>query len=546
MRRSVLLLPLLGAVLASLIFLPSALTSRNSASRQLACDANGPLCAEPAEVYNYESSYIGHDEPSLLFYSNTPGSGNNNLYRLTVPSEPPTPPKQDGSGGTFTFQDRITFWFGMALCDDQSGPNPGGSALAGPNIPCTPDSDANVYTGTDPTAPDYLGKHPGTAFLELQFYPPGWVKWPPGVSCDSQKWCAAMALFQLNTNQNNGVANNEDCLDTVGVEPANFAFVTRSGTPVGPPDPLGQTSATFTPTPSKVLMMQPADRLTVAIHDTAAGLQVVINDLTSGQSGSMTASVANGFATVNYQPTAATCSETPHAWHPAYSTSSENTRVPWAAHTYNVAFSDEIGHFEYCDAVDGQGGDCTDPGVGDNALDGDDSYCFAPPFGAPFQGTKVQIGGCISTDNDFDGVSYQPTWPGSFSNPAADTAVHPTSVVFTSPLFNGTQNYNRVGFEADLPRIEAADFGGNCNRTTGANCVNPPPGSNFYPIYSTRSGACAWQLGGTFIPGTANTFGGNSTAEFGPLLFSTYPTAGGVVNRANNFRNVLGSNPCPA
>jgi hypothetical protein len=38
-----------------------------------------------------------------------------------------------------------------------------------------------------------------------------------------------------------------------------------------------------------------------------------------------------------------------------YSTSSEHTRVPWAAHSYNVAFSDEIGHFEYCSAVDANG-----------------------------------------------------------------------------------------------------------------------------------------------------------------------------------------------
>jgi hypothetical protein len=50
--------------------------------------------------------------------------------------------------------------------------------------------------------------------------------------------------------------------------------------------------------------------------------------------------------------------------------------------------------------------------------------------------------------------------------------------VFTSPVFNGSENYDRVAFEADLPRIEAADFGGICNRFTGANCVNPPPASN--------------------------------------------------------------------
>jgi hypothetical protein len=546
MKRKSLLLPFLGALLAALVFLPAASSSQNATSRQLNCDANGPLCAEPAEVFNYESGYIGHDEPSLLFYSSSPGSGNNSTYHMSLPVEPPTLPTQAGTGGTDTFQDRIAFWFGMALCEDQSGPNPGGSVLAGPNNPCTPDSDSNIYTSTDTADPNYIGKHPGVGFLELQFYPPGWVKWPPGVSCDPSKWCAAMALFQLNLNQNSGIANNEDCLDTVGVEPANFAFVTRSGKPVGPPDPLGQTSATFTPSPSKVLMMQQGDSLTVDIHDTAAGLTAIIHDLTSGQSGSMTASVANGFATVNYDPAASQCGETPHAWHPAYSTSSEDTRVIWAAHTYNVAFSDEIGHFEYCNAVTGPGGDCTSPGVGDSTLDGDDSYCFGSPFQGPFA-AKIKVGGCLSTDNDFDGVSYQTTWPGTFSNPSQDAALHPTSVLFTSPLFNGTQNYNRVAFEADLPRIEAADFGGNCNRSTGAGCVNPPPGSNFYPFYSTgTAGQCVWQLGGPYIPGTTNTFGGSSASEFGPLLFSVYPTSAGPISRTNNFRQILGSNPCPA
>jgi hypothetical protein len=547
MRRS-LLLSLAGAVLASLVFLSAASSSDNTAGRQFACDDNGPLCAEPDNPVNYEGNYIGHDEPAVVFYSNTAGSGNSSKYTLTLPTEPPTLPTQDGSGGTYTFQDRIAFWFGMALCDDQSGPNPGGSELAGPQVPCTPNSDANIYTGTDPSGPNYIGQHPGIGFLELQFYPPGWVKWPPGLSCDPAKWCAAVAIFQLNENQNTLQLNNNSCLESVGLEPANFAFVTRSGVPVGPPDPLGINLASYTPDPSKVLMMGAGDRVVVDIHDTASGLKFVLSDVTKGQTGSMTASADNGFAAVNFDPNASECTETPHSWHPAYATSSEDTRVPWAAHTYNVSFSDEIGHFEYCDAVDAQGGDCTDPGVGDTSLDGDDSYCFAPPFGTPFQGTKVKIGGCLSTDNDFDGVSYQTAWPGTFSNPADDAAVHPSSVLFTSPKFNGTQNYNRVAFEADLPRIEAADFGGNCNRTTGANCVNPPPGSNFYPFYSTGTsgGQCVWQLGGPYIPGTTNTFGGSSAAEFGPLLFSYYPTPAGAIQRTNNFRNVLGANPCPA
>jgi hypothetical protein len=146
-------------------------------------------------------------------------------------------------------------------------------------------------------------------------------------------------------------------------------------------------------------------------------------------------------------------------------------------------------------------------------------------------------------------------WPGTDPNRGQDKKYHPSPITFTSPVFNGSENYDRVAFEADLPRIEAADFGGNCNRLTGAGCVNPPPGSNFYPIYTTGSstenpsgnGHCVWQFGGPYLKGTTNTFGGNSATEFGPLLFSDYPSP--IVanrHRTNNFRNVLSSNPCPA
>src|SRR5581483_11315211 len=122
-------------------------------------------------------------------------------------------------------------------------------------------------------------------------------------------------------------------------------------------------------------------------------------------------------------------------------------------------------------------------------------------------------------------------------------------VTFTSPLIDGNHNYDRVAFEADLPRIEASDLGGFCNRTTGAGCTNPPPGA-FYPIYTTALGArqmfgCVWQLGGASYPGTRNTFGGTSTAEYGPLLQSVYPGTGYTpLYRYNNFRQVLSGNPC--
>jgi hypothetical protein len=222
-----------------------------------------------------------------------------------------------------------------------------------------------------------------------------------------------------------------------------------------------------------------------------------------------------------------------------YSTASEHTRVPWAAHTYNVAFSDEIGHFQYCSDVPVEGGPCADPGSEE-----DDDACFSAAFSL-----LVPVGGCLATDNDFDGTSYQRVWPGTDPNRGQDAKYHARSVEFTSPLFNGTQNYSRVAFEADLPRIEAADFGGNCNRSTGENCVNPPPGAEFYPIYTTakHGNDCVWHLGGPYLQNTTNTFGGNSTAEYGQLLLSNYMGAGFMpVFRYNNFRQILNSNPCPS
>jgi hypothetical protein len=534
------LLAILGGVLvlASVSGVPASATpSGEEPSEKLLCSEGSPICAEAVDALGYEGEYTGHDEPSILFYSDTPGSGNNQRYRLVVPADPPTMPTQDGTGGTFNFQDRIAFWFGMDLCDNQSAPE-------FTHAPCTPNSDTNIFDGVDPSKANYIGHHPGTAFLELQFYPPGWVPFQNAISCDATQWCAAMAIFSFNNDQNTGIPNNADCLNTVGIEPANFAFITKSGVPQAPADPLGLTLESFTPDPAQDLFMSAGDQLNISIHDSPAGLVTRIDDLTTGEHGSMTASVRNGFAHVNYEPNAATCTESPYAFHPMYATSSEHTRVPWAAHSYNIAFSDEIGHFEYCAHANPQG-NCVKTGdTTERTRDADDTQCFNADASL-----LVQIGGCFATDNDFDGVSYQNTWPGTFTDASLDMALHPRSVLFSSPTFNGGQNYDRVAFEADLPRIEAADFGGICNRDTGAGCSNPPPGANFYPFYSTRNSAavgCFWQLGGAHIPGTVRLFGGNSSAAFGPLLFLDYPGPGNTpIHRTNDFRRILASNPCP-
>ena len=535
-----------GFAISAVLLLGTFAGAARAEAPNLRCDEAWSLCAEVSDSIGYNGTYTGHDEPSLLFYSNRAGSGNSNLYRLTVPNESRVMPNQAQTGGTWNFQLHPAFWLGMALCDNQGSPEY-------THAPCTPNSDTNIKDGSDPAQSDYIGYHAGTAFLELQFYPPGWAPWPPGVSCDPHKWCVAMVVWSLNIDYNNGVNNNADCQGTVGLEPGNFAFLTRSGVPHAPPSPLGATADTYTPHSSSDLFMNAGDQLVVDIHDSSAGLVTVVHDLSTHRTGSMTASTGNGFAQVNFDPGASTCTQTPYAFHPMYSTSTEHTRVPWAAHSYNVAFSDEIGHFHYCSSVPVEGGACADPGSPP-----DMTACFSAAFSL-----LVPVGGCIATDSDFSGTPYQPVWPGTNRNRGQDARYHPGAIQFTSPLFNGSRDYSRVAFEADLPRIEAPDSGGICDRNTGENCVNPPPNANFYPIFTTGSGnggggdhghswhegdnGCVWQLGGTHIRGTTNTFGGNSTAEYGPLLRSHYPGVGFTPRfRYNNFRQILSRNPCRA
>jgi len=292
--------------------------------------------------------------------------------------------------------------------------------------------------------------------------------------------------------------------------------------------------------------MNPGDRIRVFMHDTPAGYRIDITDLTTGRHGSMTASKANGFGQILYEPKATHCHVRPYAFHPMY-----NSAVPrgttWGAHTTNVGASDEIGHFEYCDAVDPATLNCTDPGAGDTALDEDDQYCLD---GADYPGAQPIIG-CLLDDGDFDGPSYRFVWPGTLANATADKQVHATPFRFTVPRSSG-KPLERVAFEADLPRIERGDEPGNpspfCDAQTGAHCVNPPPGARFYPIFTLArdGGRCWFQQGGTHIPGTVNTFGGSSKSEYGQkVLFVTYPDTGfQPITLAEDFHRDLGGNPC--
>ncbi|MGZ4722729.1 MAG: hypothetical protein ACXV8L_00800 [Ilumatobacteraceae bacterium] len=492
------------------------------APARLTCSNGRLLCTEvyDSEAVFGEDVYVGHDEPSVLFYSQRPGSGNRMQYQLKIPSDPAGPYRPSKS---YNVMLHPAFWFGMAMCDTQSYPEQVST--------CTPDSDTNIVD------PAVSPNHPGTAFTELQFYPPGYVQQFDGFSCDATKWCVALTIDSLSIDPVNGTQLNDTCPGLVGgPEPVNFAYLTRNGRPQGPPDPLNFDPVASGKPGRGVLYLNQGDNVVVTMRDTPHGLMTEVDDTTTGQRGFMTASAANGFAQVNYAPSGTDCSVTPYDFHPMYSTSSPATRVPWAAHSYNVAFSDEIGHFDFCTRVDPATGSCSgrEGAPGDReAADGDDNGCFTPA-----DSLALPLTGCFDTNTGFDGSSYQNIWPDGSSN-------HPTPITFSSPLTgNGFhQNYEQVAFEADLPRVELAT----CDRTTGTGCTLIPTTddgvpADFYPYFSTLQGHnCRWAEGAA-LPNSRSDFGKNN--QYGALVALVYTSGAGTVTRFNDFRNILPNNPC--
>jgi hypothetical protein len=496
------------------------------------CAQGRLLCTEVADSDSVfgEGHYVGHDEPSLLFYSHQAGSGNEMQYSGIVPTDPAGP--SNAGTRSYSFQLSPAFWFGMAMCDTQSFPLQIDT--------CTPDTDANIVP---PTNPD----HPGTAFTELQFYPPGWVQQFNASSCSATQWCVALNIDSLSENAVTGKLINPTCQQQglVGVEPVNFAYLTTSGIPQGPPDPVHfDFVKSGRPDPQKVLFLNQGDHFTVTMHDTAHGLFTEVDDVTTGKSGSMTASAANGFAQVKFAPSPSTeCTAIPYDFHPMYSTSTPQTRVPWAAHSYNIAFDDEIGHFDYCNGVPQPGGSCAgSEGTRGERADADDNFCFGPS-----ESTRVRVGGCEDSNVGFDGTSYLRDWPDG------STVNRPSPILFTSPLTGAAYdvNYSQIGFESDTPRIEDPGVSpdNNCDRSTGAGCTRIPITDHhtpaaFYPYFSTGQalGGCAWTIGQDVAGFTTNNYG--KTAQYGDLLKLQYiNVGGGTVGRYNDFRNIM-QNPC--
>ena len=108
------------------------------------CQERPFMCLDPYHSIGDNGAYTGHDEPTVQFSSHRPGTGGKDLlYYVKLPENAATKPKQNGTGGTWDFQRRATFWFSITMCDTESSPNF--------TKKCTPNSDANArFRSADP------------------------------------------------------------------------------------------------------------------------------------------------------------------------------------------------------------------------------------------------------------------------------------------------------------------------------------------------------------------------------------------------------------
>ncbi len=522
----------------------------------LARDKSGGYAGSLASTGRFTDNghYVGHDEPSVKFISSSPNSATTMTYFMKLPVDPRPSPTASGSVTDY-FELSPAPWFGLPICDPASYPQ----------NPCTPNSDSNIGNIDDP-------RDAGSAFMELQFYPPKAAPQEETGSCDATKWCSAMNIDSLES-QFNFANLNPGC-----VEPVNFAFLQRNGVPAGPPSPQLATANTFIPN-SQTLEMNPGDTLKVSISDPSAGFTTTITDVTTGQTGTMTASAANGFMNTDFK----TCNGSPFTFHAEYNTANQQNSVPWAALDGGVLMQQEIGHSEVCASLthhhpavvtDGivtdknvifndqsvsdtcvGGSEGTTNGkanVGEGSCNAKTGVCMNPKTEGPngkqiacpfnkftsgalcefadgyciprgtrtviFGSTKVKetspVNFCADNrfqngDLDYDGVDYQNnTWP----NGSANT---PTSIRYIGPFDQAGNTYPLIEWETDAPGSEFQ-----CNVATGQDCLTPPLGAKFYPFWTMTNKANQTVGAGLFPNGTCTwNFGNNiqgvTTLNFG-------------------------------
>jgi hypothetical protein len=474
--------------------------------------------------------YIGHDEPDTAFTSSAPGSGNNVNWTITLGRDPKAAATVAHPGHDVSHWVELSPapWFSMDLCDPNSFPL----------TPCTPESDSNAPTCNVANCVSNLGG--GSAFMEMQFYPPGEPPFADSTSCDDTHWCAALTVDSLECTA--GLVNcNTSC-----EEPINFAFIQRNGVPTGPPSPQDADVSTETPN-KETLLMNPGDKVTFHMFDAPApgggdAFEVVMDDLTTHQSGFMQASAVNGFQNTSE----ADCSGTPFNFQPEFNTAKANNISGWTALRVDVSTEFETGHWEACTSLSDPIANPLDPNDGSQLY----NECLGPYESAgPPDGTTAETGDAVcwnagdthpgyagvgtstppdtitacqanlfqNGDLDFDGTPYWKEWPTSLT-----PNTYPSSFLESFPTTNGSP-YSQFFIQTDLAISESTCGPQSGGTGTLSGCTVPPPGpGGFYPYWSqVQSGGSCSLLFGNVSAGS--TFG--KDAQYGTNQFNTlgYP-----------------------
>jgi hypothetical protein len=467
--------------------------------------------------------YIGHDEPDADFLSSVPGSGDDVTWTITLGQDPKAAPTDVSPGHDVSdwFELTPAPWFSMDLCDPNSYPI----------TSCTPESDSNAPTCTYATCTS--GDGGGSAFMEMQFYPPGEPPFVDNFSCDDTHWCAALTIDSAECTAAFQSCNN-NC-----EEPLNFGFIQRDGVPTGPPSPQDADTATEVPN-RETLLMNPGDTVTFHMWDAPLpggggnAFEVYMDDLTTHQTGYMQASAANGFMTTS----SADCSGTPFNFQPEYNTAKAGNISPWGAGLEDISTEFETGHWEPCTSLSDQ--------VSPNPLDPNDTSPMYDTCASPYEnapginqspaelgnglcyyagathpgyngvGTKTQpdvMTGCSDSldqngDLDFLGTPY---YSGEWPTGPAPTSRVPSSFVEQFPTTNGSQ-YSQYFFQTDIALSEYECGGGYYADASSSakGCTVPPAGpGNFYPYWSQvqHNGACTLEFG--------NVSSGTGLTDFG-------------------------------
>jgi hypothetical protein len=323
--------------------------------------------------------------------------------------------------------------------------------------------------------------------MEMQFYPPGNPPFIDSQSCDTTHWCAALTIDSLECTAA-FASCNKDC-----EEPANFAFIQRNGVPTGPPGPADADVATEVNN-NQTLLMNSGDTIRFHMFDAPApgggdAFEVVMDDLTTGRSGFMQASAANGFQTTSM----ATCAGT------AFNT---------CASPYENVPGIHISPAEIGNAVCYYAGD-THPG-----------YNGAGTSTQPDQMTGCQDDLYQNGDLDFLGPDYyRGEWP---TGPTPTNRV-PSSFQEQFPTSNG-QQYSQFLFQTDIALSEYECGGGDYANasSSAAGCTVPPAGpGGFYPYWTQvqRNGSCSLEFGN--VSGFGLTAFGQD-AQYGSDQFAQY------------------------